>query len=519
MAFDGNGNYVRIHNWTQDAANALDINAGEMDAEDNSIAGAFNLCVTRDGQGKMTTDFLPDTDNVLNLGTQTKRWATINGIATSSFLSNQPGTGFFYSQSGARINRLQDRVFVGDAAVNDGQGPTNPVSADWLTLWQQSLGIAFGSITSTQFASLTTSAAAAVTSPSAAVFGTRSLNSNQNAQNFIATEAYAVNNSPSFTNSVWAHYAESHRVNNVVGAAIGHEIDSTQRGALVGINPYVQNFGQTVSMQLASGAQQGASVTATFATNVMTVVSVNLASDTGLIQVGWRVKCVGVDTTIASFGTGTGGTGTYNLTATPGTLSSRVVAVSPMFDNTVAFNVQANPNSYFTGINFGANSIAGTDGINGIPSPAIQFGRFHGMFWFAGAGVGTCSIYSDASAFVGSPSLQLGQSSFFVREASSNGANFQVALTTNAVNTPFVQGGVTGSAATIGALGGDTNVDLGIFCAGTGLVKFVGGSMLTPNGAVATTMTSLGPTGSHATVQEWLTVKNSAGTVRYIPCY
>lgn len=41
----------------------------------------------------------------------------------------------------------------------------------------------------------------------------------------------------------------------------------------------------------------------------------------------------------------------------------------------------------------------------------------------------------------------------------------------------------------------------------------------TANGSVATTTTSLGPTGSQTTIQEWLTVKNAAGTVRYIPCY
>jgi len=41
----------------------------------------------------------------------------------------------------------------------------------------------------------------------------------------------------------------------------------------------------------------------------------------------------------------------------------------------------------------------------------------------------------------------------------------------------------------------------------------------TANGAVATAMTSLGPTGSHTTIQEWLAVRNQAGTVRYIPMF
>lgn len=39
------------------------------------------------------------------------------------------------------------------------------------------------------------------------------------------------------------------------------------------------------------------------------------------------------------------------------------------------------------------------------------------------------------------------------------------------------------------------------------------------NGSVATTVTSLGPTGSHTTIQEWLQVTDANGTIRYIPCY
>lgn len=90
MAFDGNGNYVRIHNWTQDAANGLDINAGEMDAEDNSIQGAFNITVTRDGQGKMAADFLPSAAGTYNLGTGGAPWLN---IAAKSGVIGPPAAG------------------------------------------------------------------------------------------------------------------------------------------------------------------------------------------------------------------------------------------------------------------------------------------------------------------------------------------------------------------------------------------------------------------------------------------
>lgn len=39
------------------------------------------------------------------------------------------------------------------------------------------------------------------------------------------------------------------------------------------------------------------------------------------------------------------------------------------------------------------------------------------------------------------------------------------------------------------------------------------------NGTVASTITSLGPTGSHTTIQEWFSLKDASGTLRYIPAY
>lgn len=52
----------------------------------------------------------------------------------------------------------------------------------------------------------------------------------------------------------------------------------------------------------------------------------------------------------------------------------------------------------------------------------------------------------------------------------------------------------------------------------TQVFKFAAASF-TANGAVATAMSSVGPTGSHTTVQEWFTVQDSGGTVRYIPAF
>lgn len=84
--FDGNGTYNRFFNWAQDAANGIDINASRMDTEDTGFAGGLSTCLTKDGQGKMQTDFLPQGDNTLNLGSPSLRWASLNGNPLKLFV-------------------------------------------------------------------------------------------------------------------------------------------------------------------------------------------------------------------------------------------------------------------------------------------------------------------------------------------------------------------------------------------------------------------------------------------------
>lgn len=91
-AFNGSGVFVRSYSWTQDAANAIDITASRVDTEDTGFASGLSLCVTRDGQGAMAADFLPNADNTLNLGSTPLRWASFNGVASSLVI---PTSGSF----------------------------------------------------------------------------------------------------------------------------------------------------------------------------------------------------------------------------------------------------------------------------------------------------------------------------------------------------------------------------------------------------------------------------------------
>jgi len=52
-----------------------------------------------------------------------------------------------------------------------------------------------------------------------------------------------------------------------------------------------------------------------------------------------------------------------------------------------------------------------------------------------------------------------------------------------------------------------------------GNVKFSNAANFSANGGVATVLGSIGPAGASTTVQTWLTIKDSGGNTRYIPCF
>jgi hypothetical protein len=52
-----------------------------------------------------------------------------------------------------------------------------------------------------------------------------------------------------------------------------------------------------------------------------------------------------------------------------------------------------------------------------------------------------------------------------------------------------------------------------------GNVRFTNAANFSANGSVATVLGSLGPAGSNATVQKWLTFVDDGGTTRYVPCF
>lgn len=123
MAFDGNGAFNRLFNWAQDAANGINITASRVDGEDSGIAAGLTLAVTRDGQGKMAADFTPATDNVYNLGTNIKRWTSINSVPFAQF-GTYPNSTFDTSQTVSLIGNAG--TFATNLWLSTGTAGTRP---------------------------------------------------------------------------------------------------------------------------------------------------------------------------------------------------------------------------------------------------------------------------------------------------------------------------------------------------------------------------------------------------------
>ena len=53
----------------------------------------------------------------------------------------------------------------------------------------------------------------------------------------------------------------------------------------------------------------------------------------------------------------------------------------------------------------------------------------------------------------------------------------------------------------------------------TTALEISGSGSWTANGSTVLALSNVGPSGAHATVQEWLTIKDASGTTRYIPAF
>ncbi|MBW0449025.1 hypothetical protein [Paraburkholderia phenoliruptrix] len=184
----------------------------------------------------------------------TGAFTTLTASGTSTLHGvTMPATGQFYAGSGASISRIQDRLFVGPAALNNGTAVAS--QPDWLTTYQLAKGRTYGYIQTSQMAVL--NGPASQDSVTTFVTGAQTLGRAGGSQ-AIAVTGMGVNNQTSGgpSNQAWAGYFEAFRDTGTAGngGAYGIEIDTMNYvGSAAVTDPYAQSSDQTVAAQLASG--------------------------------------------------------------------------------------------------------------------------------------------------------------------------------------------------------------------------------------------------------------------------
>lgn len=205
---------------------------------------------------------------------------------------------------------------------------------------------------------------------------------------------------------------------------------------------------------------------------------------------------------------------------------------------TAAIGIIANGANFRSGIVFQQNSIYGTGGLGG-QGEAIAMARGHEINWYTPDGNINTSLVGIGDTGQPTAFVYLGGGGMSVTSSAAATFTLASAAGANAARVLFMNGstakysiGLDGTGNNFVLRDDKTSTDILTIVrrnltlgdpAGTitlnSATQFGSSASWNPNGNVATTMTSLGPARAHETVQEWLTITNSAGVVRYVPAY
>jgi len=187
------------------------------------------------------------TDNnstaIVPLGAKPGAWLRLINTAIYGAIT-QTATGQFSESAGAIVDRLNDRVFVGAATVNDGNVPST--TKDYCE------SIIPDSTTLSQFASLSTIGGIGALGASQSIN-----NATNNSEGTIGVSGLAFNNATTLIQYVYGGYFEARHEAGVTNGSIseGLEVDITnQSGVTTTLQPYqVYQPNATYGFILASG--------------------------------------------------------------------------------------------------------------------------------------------------------------------------------------------------------------------------------------------------------------------------
>lgn len=187
-----------------------------------------------------------------------------DGTSVLTLMPGRHSSGQHYVESGANVQMVGDRLFVGGATLNNG---TNVGSQpDWLTTLLLGLGRTFAFQQVTQFATLTGENGAAGN----AILGAGRTSKFTYDGNAIGILGVGINDNtdPARFTGAYGGYFEGFALSGTHGPAYGIEVDTINLNASGITDPYQQSTIQTVGLQLASGAEFSGGFQASAAINI-----------------------------------------------------------------------------------------------------------------------------------------------------------------------------------------------------------------------------------------------------------
>jgi hypothetical protein len=411
-------------------------------------------------------------------------WVQFDGVNFRILPSvGLPPTGKWSTDQGAAIARLGDRLFVGkNTNVNDGNVEPNTVSKDWAeTTWPNSTSNAM--------------IPALAQAGGIGVMGGVRTSDGASGSYGIGTSGFCLNditiNIPSPTACAAGYFETVHPV-GANGANYSHgieiNIDEMNSGTVnnvifpVHYQPYTSPFpnGLSDALRLASG---GVRPGAQPATDAIAIINNGAPFRAGIVFQQNSIY-------------GTGGVGGQG----------EAIAM--------AMGHQINWYSPDGLIN---TTLTNSGGIGSTPS-TVYFGA--GNIGLSSTAAASITLTSSASGGGGGGLMPATPPANQAIIYFTNGSAGKYGFGLDGTGNNLILSDLLTSRNTITLISG--NLTIGETAATTiinSAFKFGSAVNWTTNGSVATTLTSLGPAGAHATVQEWLTIVDNNNVVRYVPVY
>lgn len=387
-------------------------------------------------------------------------------------------TGQHFSQNGALIHRIPDRVFIGGAIDNDGTFPNT--DKDWLSTFQsaravkQVVGTSGSGVTTSGSPIVTFTAGGATPSVDAAFFGDFAIP--DGATVLTVDSATQITLSANATASTTGNTFYSNNTTMTGGTGVSastfgltNASNASAVGALFGSrSAQFTNVGTACIGLMATAVNNNA----TYASRAWAFyVEAHRTNSTVSSTYGAEINVLSTAASEATPNSWRHGT-TVGIQVAAGCGLAGVLPSGTQIDVSTGMAFFPNPRRFKVGIVFGNNAIVGTDGVTvTTAAPVLSMAPGHAMQWRNSAEALTAQIMATNTDSTAKTELRFISTGVQFLGASNQNIAF-IQHVASSVNYIQLVPATTGNPARVTATGSDANIDLYLTTTGTGVLRF-----------------------------------------------